>query len=104
MEMNKPLIVFKRICCLLVLTLNFSILRGVAKRLPLFVLLQMCKRLLTTLGKIVTGALRVLATLWQIFYRVSEGLATPLQTPQRVLETFATSAHICQNVANTSGI
>jgi hypothetical protein len=70
----------------LVLTLNFTFVRGVAKRLRLFVLLQMCKRLLATLGKIVTGCQRVLATLWQIFNRVSEGIGNPLQMQQ--MHTF----------------
>jgi hypothetical protein len=85
-------------------TWNFTFFTGIAKRLPLCMLLgrPFCKCIRVVgkpPGKFVTGGQRVLAILWQKLYRVLESIDNPLTNSA---EGFGNkqSAHICNRVSN----
>jgi hypothetical protein len=96
-------IVFKTICCFLVLTLNFTFFRDIALRLPFCMLLGQPSGKFVTAGQrvLATRCQRVLANLWQISQKVlvtfanctylSEGCQYPLFLRQRALITLQSS-------------
>jgi hypothetical protein len=81
---DHPLIVFKFIFCFLVLNCEFTILRGVAKRLPLYILLGNPP---ANVSDVVDNPLAILIQgvrgYWQhsrqfLHRKVSEGISNPL--------------------------